>query len=158
MATRHRLNTSIRFTLTIHTYAYSCFYAYSLSCIFITMHIHYYAYSSSWIFITMHIHLHTYSYLYTYSHLYACSHHDNALSYISYYPSYSRDGHRQIHTAIRLHRYAYRRYYRTEWWLYVTTDCLVDSTINSVNVNSFVVVISHIAKQHFTRLHCDSSK
>ena len=32
------------------------------------------------------------------------------------------DKHRQIHKAIRLHRYAYRRYYRIELWLYVTTD------------------------------------
>ena len=90
----------------MHTYVYSCFYAYSLSCIFITVHIHYYAYSLSCIFITvhihyyayslpcifiiMHIHLHTYSYLYTFSHLYAYLHPDNALSYISCYPSYSR--------------------------------------------------------------------
>ena len=46
----------------------------------------------------------------------------------------------------------------TEYRWYVTTDCLVDSTINSMIVESFVVVITRIAKQYFTRLYCDRSK
>ena len=59
---------------------------------------------------------------------------------------------------VQIHRYDYRRYYMTEYRLYVTTDCLVDSTINSMIVESFVVVITRIAKQYFTRLYCDRSK
>ena len=71
--------------------------------------------------------------------------------------------HRQrIHTThdrhVQIHRYDYRRYYMTEYRLYIITDCLVDSTLNSMIVESFVVVRTRIAKQYFTRLYCDRSK
>ena len=132
------------------------FYAYSFLCIFITMHIHCHAYSFLSIFITMHIHFYTYSSMHI---------HDLTSPYL--YKLLPKPFDRRTYTDrerteedrhVQIHTYDYRIYYRTESLLYVTTDYLVDSTINSVNANSFVVVTSHIAKQYFTRLHCDSSK
>ena len=137
----------------IHFYAYSFLCnAYSFLCIFITMHIHFYAYSFLCnaysflcIFISMHNHRHEYSHRSVYIS-YSLSHTQTEIH------RQGTDRHRQIHTSIQLHRYVYRRYYGTEYRLYVTTDYLVDSSINSMIVESFVVVITRIAKQYFTRL------
>ena len=168
----------------MHTYAYSCFYAYSLPCvfilciiismhihchayslpcIFISMHIHFYAYSFLCIFISMHIHYHAYSFTYIFISLYIfISMHIHTPTSLYLYKLQPKpytwrdtqteihrqgtDSHRQIYTAIQLYRYVYRRYQSTEYRLYLTTDYLVDSTINSMIVESFVDVTSHITK------------
>ena len=116
------------------------FYAYSFLCIFIIMHVHFYAYSflcifitiHNYIFISMHFHCNTYSNLYIF-----ISMHIHTLTSLCLYkllpkPFKRTDRHRQIHTAIQLHRYVYRR-------LYVTTVCLVASTINSMIFESFAL-------------------
>ena len=137
----------------IHFYAYSS-HAYSFLCIFITMHIHFYAYSLPCIFIVIHIQIYTYSL--------PCEFKSLCLYQLQPKPfdrqrftnreRTEEDRHVQIHT------YDYRKYYMTEYRLYVTADFLVDSTINSMIVESFVEVITRIAKTYFTRLYCDRSK
>ena len=95
------------------------------------MHIHFYAYSLPCISISIDI------------NLYAYSHPDIALSLYKLQPKPYTDRDTQTEDAqdrhVQIHRYDYRRYYMTEYRLYVTTDCLVDSTINSMIVESFVV-------------------
>ena len=138
--------------------------------IHVTMHIHYHAYSYLCIFITMHIHYHAYSLLcifitYIFISLYI-------FTSLCIFTSWQRtvlykllpklfeertqkdtDRYTQLYGYIDMHTEDTTGPSDNCTWLQIVSD----SRINSVNVNSFVVVISHIAKQHFTRLHCDSS-
>ena len=129
----------------MHTYAYSCFYAYLLLCIFIAMHIHCNAYSCNaysfrneyacsflCIFVSMHIHCYTYSSLCIFTPW-------HRPVYISYCPSHSTDGQTQTENAHKktdTYRYTHIqlqkipqdripiiRDYRLSGWFYNANSC-----------------------------------
>ena len=132
------------------------YYAYSLTCIFITMHIHYYAYLLPCIFITMHIHYYAYSFTYIFTSLCIFTAWQRPVLYklLPQLLKGNTDRYTQLYGYIDTLTEDTTGPNRGGTWLQIISD----STINSVKVNSLVVVSSHIAKQHFTRLHCDSSK
>ena len=147
----------------IHVSMHIHFNAYSFLCIFITMHIHFYAYSLPYIFISMHIHflcifIAIHIQIYTYSP--PCIFTSLCLYKLQpkpfdrqRYTDIDRTGQTRTDTHIRLQKILHDR-------IPIIRDCRLSGWFNYklCDCHSCLVIISHIAKQYFTRLHCDSSK